>query len=528
MALPITALHRRSERGLSMVLAMLVLFVVLVVVFQTMDLSMSELDQASHYVASTQMRYLADACAAQAGSVLLMDIEEREDEEDGGGGPGAGLGDGGLSSLGGGEGGGDDGEESAAQVTMNTDSFLDEWMNPGALAPPMGEGLTVYVEIVDEDSKINLLGLWTEDEDKREEWREVFTRLLDTAFEGTSLEVSAIDASDIIDELDDWVKGNRRRFRKAPLPPLKTSRAEDEADEDSQLDTDIIENEEVHFPLTVPELMMIEGITREHVWGFVEDDVHYSGLVDYVTIWSELELKDPPKEEDGEFADSPFAGSVFDEDLNEDEVEAPEDLEIEAVPTAGGRINANTASMAVLRALAPEEIPTAFLERIIEFRERIHELREEFDDNLGSLGADGAASTFGSTTEGQQDPDEEDDPAHYVFEAESEVFSKVEAEWELSVFSDDEQKSLFIERLGVISNVFTIKVLIQHPETGRRANYRTIVWRMESDGEDPRIITLLPLEEFADTRRIVDYPEELSELTDRRFDQPDGSRYELN
>lgn len=526
MALPLTALRRRSERGLSMVLAMLVLFVVLVVVFQTVDLSMSELDQAAHYVATAQMSFLAEACALQAGSVLLMDVEEREDQEEGGSGLPSGFGQGQAGDDGGGGGSEDGGGDSAAEVTMNTDSFLDEWMNPSALAPPMGEGLTVYVEIQDEDSKINLLGLWAEDEDKRQEWRDVFIALLDKAFEGTSLEISAIDASDVLDELDDWVKGNRDGFRKAPLPPLKTSRAQDEAQEDSKLDTDIIENEEVHFPLTIPELAMIEGITREHVWGFVEDDVHYPGLIDYLTLWSELELKDPTEEEDAEFADSPFAGSVFDDELNGDEVEKPEDLEISAAPTAGGRVNVNTASLIVLRALAPEEIPTAFLDRVIEFRERINELRAEFDDNLGTFGSGTGSSIFGGGN--GEDPDDEKDPAHYVFQSENEVFDKVEAEWELSVFSDDEQKTIFTGRLGVLSNVFTIKILIQDPETKRRASYRTVVWRMESDGEDPRIITLLPLEEYVDTRRIEDYPEELDELTDKRFERPDGTRYELN
>ncbi len=509
--------NRRSEQGLSLLLAMLVLFVVLIVVFQTSSLSISELDKASYYVANTQMNFLAEACAVQAGSVLLMDVEEREEE---GGGAGA-LGAGGLGA-GGGE---DEGGDTAAQVTMNTDSFLDEWMNPSALAPPMGEGLTVFVEIQDEDSKINLLGLWTEDEDKREEWREVFTRLLDKAFEGTSLDFSAIDVSDILDDLDDWVKGQRNRFREPPLPPLKKSRAQDEAEGDSELDTDIIENDEVHFPLTLPELSLIEGITPQHLWGFIEDDVHYPGLMTYLTIWSELELKDPSKEEEEEFADSPFAGSVFDDELNsEDDEIPPEDLEISAKQTAGGRVNANTASLVVLQALAPEEIPVAFLERVIEFRERIRELRAEYEDNVGSSTE---GSVFGDSEEGDED-DEENDPAHYVFQTEDEVFSKVEAEWELSVFSDDEQKSLFVSRLGVISNVFTIKVLVQDEEAGRRASYRTVVWRMESDGEDPRIVTLLPLEPIAESRRLSDFPEDIEEHADRRFDRSDGTRFDLN
>jgi hypothetical protein len=505
--------HRRSERGLSILLSLLVLTVLIVVLFQVVRVSFVELDQAGYHVAAVQTRYLAEACRMQSESVLLMDIEDAglEDEEGGGGGdPFGGLGDqaGGAA-------------EDAANVTMSTDSLLDEWNNSTSLAPPMGEGLTIYVEIEDEDSKVNLLSLWTEDEDKREEWREILERLLDKAFEGTTYDFSSIDTSDILDSLDDWVKGDRSIFDEVPLPPLKLSSEEDEAIL-SEVDTDIIDNEERHFPLTIGELVQIEGITPEHVWGFVEDDVFYPGLARYLTVWSELELKEPDVDEDGEFSDSPFEGSVFDEDDDPEE----EDQEIVAEPTAGGRVNVNTAPLIVLRAVAPEDIPMAFLERVIEFRERIFELRDAWEEALKDPDN---SSVFDDEGEGDGEPGGEDetDPTYYVFQSENEVFDKVESEWDLSVFTDDADKSLFVSRLGVVSNVFTVKILLLNEQTDRRSTYRTILWRMTS-GDEPRIITLLPLEEVADPRRMADYPEDLSDLAQERFEREDGRPYDLN
>jgi len=552
MLLPAIARRRRPERGVSLVLAMLILFVLLVVLFQVAQISTAELDQAGYYVASARLRLLADACRLQAQSVLLMDLEDAgaaEGEGEGGAGGAGGLA--GAGGLGGGLGGGDEGT-SAAEITGSTDSQLDEWMNSAALAPPLGEGLTLFVEIEDEDGKINLLGLWTEDEEKREAWREVFISLLDHAFEGTSQDLSPMKVKDVLDELDNWVRGERGLFTKAPIPRLKKDRALEEdaagADEgggegvsegggegsdpdagsgglpDRSLDTDIIENDMVNFPLTLGELALIEGLTPQQLSGFIEDDTYHPGLERYLTVWSELELKDAEEPEDDSFANSPFQGGALDEEQDETE----EDLsQVAAAPTADGRVNVNTAPLMVLRALAPEDIPTSFLERVVEYRNRITELRQEWDEGVREPGA-----TFGQQDEDSQDAadgteeDDDNDPTKYVFESESEVFDKVESEWDLSVFTDDADKSAFTDRLGVISNVFTIRVHLLDEQTRRRTSYRTVVWRMETDDE-PRIVTLLPLEEYADPRREEDFPENVADLAERRFERDDGRRYEL-
>ena len=503
--------RRRSEQGASLLLVMLVLFVLLVVIYQVFFTSQVELDRAAHAVTATRMRYLAEACDIQARSVLLMDLEDATTSDEGGdtgGDAAAGLG--GLGGGGGGDGGG-----SSADVVASTDSLLDEWKNPAALAPALGEGLTLHVEVIDEDSKLNLLALWTEDEEQRKEWRDIFERLLDKAFEGTSLDISSFDTADILDGLDGWVTGDRRDvFDRRDPPKLKRTDAQDE--EASEVDTDVIETEEVNFPMTLGELLMIEGIRAEHLHGFIEDDVFYPGLDEYLTVWSHLELKKPPPEED-EFAGSPLAAasaSAASGGDGGDEAGGDSTLET-ATTTNNGQVNCNTAPLMVLRALAPDDIPTAFLEQVVEFRDKIRTLQGELD----SLAGDDTWGNGSQEEEAQDDGElDEDDPAYYVFQEPSEVFSKIEDQWDLSVFTDESEKDKFTSRLGVTSEVFTIKIMILDPRSGRRGSYRTVVWRVD-DEERPRIVQLVPLEEYYDPRRTEDLPEELADVSEARFDR---------
>jgi len=522
-------LHQRRphEAGVSVVLVLLSLLFLVVLVFQVDFAAHVESDRALNTVQATQMRYLAEACLIQAQSSLLLDLEEAQEAGD----EGAGGGDP-FAGAEGGEEGEDDGGAGgsaavdAAAVTGATDSLLDEWSNSAALIPPMGDDWDIFVEIEDEDSKLNLLGIWTEDEDVREEWREVVRRLLDHAFEGTSLDFSALDATDIVGDLDEWAKGQRGSFERVPVPPRKQSQAQDDA-ELSDLDTDIIDREEQHYPLTLRELAFHEKVRPEHLAGFVEDDIFYPGLERYLTVWSQLELKDRLGEDDGDaFAGSPLNNSNSDDEATEegDEGEAAdEDDELALQPTLDGRVNVNTAPLAVLRALAPDDIPTSFLEAIIEFRERVLEEADQIQQDRFSdrrAAADPANRSL-LDDEPEKSYDEEDDPTRFVFQAADEVFDKVEEELELSVFTDDEDRSAFESKLGVESQVFTVKIIISEPydplsPTGllTRRSYRAVLWRaVTPDG--PRIIPLMPLEAYRDPRRIPDdlpyQPDELAE-----------------
>jgi len=543
----------RGERGVSILLAMLVLFVLVVVIFEIRYSASVEQDQARMIVENRRMGLLADAGRLQAESSLIMDVEQAQGGGDqsgaqvdgsGGGGNGSGGGSsggglfGGSGSKGGGGNAGGSGDASGgdsgpdvSQTTSTTDSRLDEWNDPLALAPPFGDDYQVLVEVEDEGSKLNLLGQWTADQTERDTQRDIMITLLDKAFEGTSLDISFSDAIQILERLDDWAKGNRGAFDPIPTPALKPSNLEDAAN-DGGTDQTILAVAEKNRPLTLDEIGLIEGIRPEHLHGFVENDVYYPGLERYLTIWSELELKPPPPEADP-FAASPFTkftkGSLFDKSIgqSDDNPKPPPDLTPK--PTNNGLVNVNTAPLVVLRALAPSDVPTSFLEKIDEFRKRIDELKQQ-----GVAGTGG--SLFGKdklATPGQKDnsqsgsDDEQDDPTKYVFSTVDEVIDKVEQEYGLTLALDPAVQSAFLARLAVTSNVFTIKVLVytltEDERTGeklfgRHASYRTVVWRMVTD-DGVRMLTLLPLEPYYDPRRLKDYKLDLNEFIDDHAEQ---------
>ena len=578
---------RRGERGVSILLAMLVLFVLVVVIFQVKFDATVELDQARATVENARMARVADAAFQQARSALLMDIEQASGDQggsgsdstgDGGGGgspfdmgsagsPDEGSGDshgddsggsGGDSSDESGDGSGKGTGADVSDVIARTDSKLDDWQDSVALQPPLGNDFTLWVEVVDEDSKLNLLGLWTPDATERANQHEIVRNLLDKAFEGTSLDLSWTDATEILDSLDKWVSGDRGSFDPVPKPKLKKSNAEDKAEEDGTLTPSTIDDTEMNYPLTLAELLDIEGLQPEHLHGFVEDDVFHPGLEEYLTVWSQLELKPKPPEADP-FSGSPFTkGSLFDkpsagsdtsgsggstpgtgdgssgDGSGTDDGSGGDDSGADFKPTNDGLVNVNTAPLAVLRALAPDDIPTSFLERIVEFRDRIDELRKSGKlDNVGSLfnnTASGGTSGSSGSDSGDSGSDsggktgslfgdeDDDDPTKYVFEKPEDVIPKVSEEFGITLNTDPDVQTQFAARLSVNSQVFTIKVLVLDQQTGRRTSYRGVVWRMEG-GEKPVVLTLLPLEPYYDPRRLKDFPADIADKSQERFER---------
>lgn len=550
----------RGERGVSIVLAMLVLFVLVVVVFEIRYSASVEQDQARMIVEARRMGLLADAGRRQAESALIMDVEQAQGEEGAEGQTGdEGQGGGGLFGDGGGDGGGGGGgdggggegmgdEESGeseadiSQTTATTDSRLDEWNDPLALAPSFGEDFQVLVEVEDEDGKINLLGQWSPDQEQSDAQQEILLVLLDKAFEGTTLDISFADAMQILDRMGDWARGNRGAFDPVPTPPLKTTNAEDAAEEGGT-DQTALTLDEKHRPLTLDELGLIEGLRPEHLRGFIENDEFYPGLDRYLTIWSQLELKPPPPEADP-FANSPFSkftqGSLFDQSLGQSgEEQAEPPAEFAPDPTNNGLINVNTAPLLVLRALAPSDLPTSFLEKLHEFRLKIDELKTEDQISQGdSLFSQDKLKIPGQEDEaasGSSDEEDDQDPTKYVFTTVEEVIDKVEQEFGITLGLEPAVESTFLARLGVTSNVFTIKVLIytliDDPDTGekrfgRRASYKTVVWRMVST-DGTRMLTLLPLEPCFDPRRPVDYGLDLDEFGEDHADRVRERELEL-
>ena len=565
---------RRAEAGVSIVLAMLVLMVLLVVAVEVRFNATVELDQSAAALNGARMRSLAKASALQAQSSLLMDAEEATQGADEAGGDGSGGGgDGGLGGAGGaggsgglfGAGGGDgaggdgagDGSDGGltggagsdiSDVIARTDSKLDEWSDPSMLAPSMGNDFQIYVEVQDEDSKFNLLGLWTKDEAEQDRQREILRRLLDKAWEGTRFDLSYTDATDVVDDIEKWVRGERGGFDPIPTPKLKATKEADE--QGSTPESELLDALTVHFPLTLDELRLIKGLGPEQLVGFVEDDRYHPGLRDYLTIWTHFEIKPEPKGEDP-FGGSPFSqGSLFDKSLGDTSgagagggsgsaggggdggagdgsgTGTGDTGDEENLPDNDGLVNVNTAPFAVLRAIAPDDIPTSFLEKVVEYRDKIDEAREQgltgsLFDKYGTNPSSGDGA--GADDTGSAFSEEEDDPGQFVFETPDEVFSKVEEEFGLEVNVDPTVKNEFLARLTVSSQVFTIKVLVVLPDTQNedappvaRRCYRTVVWRMLTN-DGPKMVTLLPLEAYHDARRLRDYQGDMADLAEERF-----------
>lgn len=516
----------RGQQGAALILAFLVLMVIIVVAAQVQYRASLELEHAHAFVDAARTRVLADAARQHVQALLLLDVEPEEGGEPGGDPPPGGPGPAPPDPA------GTPGEEAPPagddDVTATTDSVLDEWMNPAALAPPIGEELQIIVEVVDEDSKLNPLGLWAADEEIAQRHREIMIRLLDKAFEGTSLDLSYGDASDVVDELDDWVEGKRGTGaldERIPEPKLKKDSALEE-DEDALESSFGLDVQKVNFPLTLGELLMFSSLQPEHLWGFLEDDTFHPGLERYLTLHNHLELQAAADEEDEGVDESKFG--IPDE---ADEEEEAQD-ELYADPTFNGLVNVNTAPLVVLRAMADEAISTASLEKIVEFRKLALEKLDEVEDDLGGALLDGGFEGEPSEDDEADEPsDQEKEASEYVFTDPGEVFELIEEEFHVSVNADEELVDDFLAMLGVESQVFTVKILIYDPETVderteeplRRHAYRAVCWRMLAS-DRPRVVTLLPLEAYPEPRRLVDF--EHAEAFQDALRLPPGERRE--
>ena len=506
-------LHRQrpGEAGTILVLVMLAFMVLLVVSVQLRFTSSVEREHAHIALLGARMDLLAQAAARQAESVLLMDVEDAAaDEEQGGANPLAGGG----------------GSDSAADVVANSDSGLDEWTNPAALLPSMGDGLQLFVEVVDEDSKFNLLSVFAEDEDLREEAREIVVRLLDVAFEGTAHDIGYGDATDFLDKLEQWTGGDRGLSDQVPVPKQKQTDAQED-ESTYTLDTSIFGEDEGQWPLTLGELVHMGALEPVHLEGFVEAGEYFAGLNDLLTITSHLELKAEPEAEDA-FTGSPFAGAAGTSGFGSSGVgaDAEPEVEVSASSTNTGLVNINTAPLKVLRAIARDHVPLSALEFIVEFREMIEEAEEnsllgggslfgddDEDDSGSDEGGDDGGDDFGGD-EGEEE--DEDDPSKFVFTDPAEVFQRIENEFRVTVNADDLQRDQFLKWFWVESQVFTVKIMVRDPASGVRRHYRTTFWRMLGS-DRPRMITLLPLELYADPRRLEDFPGDLEELSEDRM-----------
>lgn len=462
-----------SERGVALVMALIFSILLYILVAELVVSSRMVRATGENDALLARMRTQLQYQLVEAEEKLLADLVGQADEmgAEGGAEGGAAGALGGLAgaaaATGGGEGEGGEGEEAEEDPTSVCDSSRDAWFEP--VGHPDND-LTTYVWIEDENRKLNLLTLWSPDDEFAQVSRDRMIRLIDGLREDTEFDVSSGDATMIVQSIIDW--GNRPNTEQMPTPELKT---------DDEL------MREFHAPLHLDELMMLPLVTSDLFFDKALDKLFYPGLESVLTIWTAtvVDPGDPEKlarqrAARGEPALEPEAGKQpGGEGLGDEPPQQPEGL--------GIRVNVNTASRAVLRALFdPIRVSDRVIDGIIRYRNEIdEEASEEADTENAAESAD-----FGEMQLGSQ-------PLYKFFEAIGDL-DEVE---EFEQISDDEVKSEIKNALTTQSEVFSIHMASLFKRSGAEDNRvylvrraRSIVMRLE-EGDEGKIVPLIPFEE---------------------------------
>ncbi|MFT7535346.1 MAG: hypothetical protein ACI85K_001298 [Hyphomicrobiaceae bacterium] len=465
-----------SERGVALVMALIFSILLYILVAELVVSSRMVRATGENDALLARMRTQMQYQLLEAEEKLLADLVGQAEDMGGEGGGGLGALAGAAAASGGAEGGEMSGEgegegEEEEDPTSKCDSSRDSWFEP--VGHPDND-LTTYVWIEDENRKLNLLTLWSPDEDFAQVSRDRMVRLIDGLREDTEFDVSSGDATMIVQSIIEW--GSRPNTEQMPTPELKT---------DSEM------RREFHIPLHLDELMMLPQVTPELFFDKVLDKRHFPGLESVLTLWTAT-IADPGDPEKlarqraarGEPAEEPAAEPGAGEQpggegVGEEPSQQPEGL--------GIRINVNTASRAVLRALFdPIRVPDRVIDGIIRYRNEIdEEASDEASDENASESAD-----FGDMQLGNQ-------PLYNFFE---EVADLEEVE-EFAQISDEEVKSEITTALTTKSEVFSIHMasLFKRNEDENNRVYlvrraRSIVMRLE-EGDEGKIVPLVPFEE---------------------------------
>lgn len=278
MLLPRRATARSDRRGSALLLAFLVLILLAAILFQLYISTTTDARVARNEVTLTSMNQAIESALLEVYDKLLQDAEA------GAAASGAGAASGGAA---GGEGemappegeptppaGAAGGEES-----QSVDSHEDSWGRPQRTT--INE-IELRVLIQDEDSKINLLTLLTENEDEAEAAFERVVRLLDLCREDTSADIDRSDARRIAEAM----RAHMKQRTSSPLPSATRL---------SLTDEDV----ERELPFTLREMAVLEDCNSGLFRDFRDDRgrvVHSIGS--FLTVWTSLqplsEIPPPP------------------------------------------------------------------------------------------------------------------------------------------------------------------------------------------------------------------------------------------
>ena len=376
MKLPVSsrrALHgERSRRGAVLMLAMLVLFVLLLIVFQ---ISISTGTNARVVRNEQTIRAMDLAIESSFLEVnethLIADAADAAAEEEMGGlgdamGGGGGGDAGGASPFGGGEEGGG-----------NVDGKNDSWAQP--ISAELNE-VRLRIVIQDEDSKFNLLSILTPDEDEAEAAFERLVRVIEYSRKGTRDEIDGSTARTMAQRIRDYM--TTRQDQHLPQTPMLSDNEEER---------------DMGLMLSLRELVAVDPdvFNATHFRDYVnEDEEVVHSLGSFLTVWTSLGTAEgggaPGGGDAPSGAPTPPAGGGGDdggeggEDAPaEDDATTPgiDEASLGTSETEGEMVNLNTAPLAVLKALHDDrELPYDFWDQVLIYRNEIDEEAEEAED----------------------------------------------------------------------------------------------------------------------------------------------------
>ncbi len=269
-----------SRRGAALMLSMLVMMVLVLVVWQIGIGTRTQYQVSRNDVSLTQMDLAIESALLEVFEQLKAD-----GEADGEGGGAAAGGSPDLAGALGGAGlgaGGEQGEGAAAAGPA--DSRRDEWARPQR--SEVGE-IQLRVLVQDENSKLNVLAMLSEDFEEAEKAFQRVVRVIDLFREGTSSDVPTFEAEALATTLREHLV--ERDDSALPRTPLVM----DDPDEANR-----------GMPLTLEEVVVLAPFERGLFQDFRdEDDRVVHSLSSFLTISSSMQAR-----ADAEQGDTPAGG----------------------------------------------------------------------------------------------------------------------------------------------------------------------------------------------------------------------------
>lgn len=409
-----------KRRGAALLLSLLILFVLVAIVFQISIGTTVDSRVARNDIALTKMDQSIESAMQEVFQLLITDAEGAAAGEEGGEGADAGFGDGAdAGGLGEDPLSAEDGEGGEGEAV---DSRRDEYMRP---ARTEINGMQLRIQVVDEDSKFNVLLLASEDEAEADFAKQQLIRLLDLCREDTEADIDRSSAEEMAEDIFDHMRERQNSILASPV--LITTDPEDD---------------DLGFPLSVREFAALKsfdlGMFRDYRDS--EENIVHS-LSTFLTVWTSLASASDVLNEIG----GPVGTNVAPgESLSEETEETGEEIAGTDVNGGGFAVNINTAPAAVLKCLFEDrDVPLRFWDDVVEYRN----LEEEDEEETEEEEEDPPLDEFG-----------EEIIERKIFDDLGEL-TEVDS-WERL---EDEMKPLVESRLRTTSDVYSIYI------TARRA-----------------------------------------------------------